>query len=94
MWTDPSGRCVFTGVDTIVCGAVAVTIYEAIALVVATGIAPYATYDVCVTQGACDRLAADLEQALDHDAAAHTTAGPRPAGAIRLCWSARTLPLH
>lgn len=63
-WTDPTGQCVFTGIDTIVCGALALTIYEAMALIIAAGSATYATYDGCVTRGGCDRLAADLEHAL------------------------------
>jgi len=63
LYTDPSGRCVFTGVDTLVCAGVALTIYEAIAIVAAAGIATAATYDICITQGYCDRLARDVQHA-------------------------------
>jgi hypothetical protein len=45
-------------------GGLTFTIGQAIAIVAATGIATYATYDACVTQGGCDRLARDLDQAL------------------------------
>ncbi|NTU85720.1 MAG: RHS repeat-associated core domain-containing protein, partial [Chloroflexales bacterium] len=65
LYTDPSGLCIFAVVDTLIClGGLTFTIGEAIAIVAATGVATYATYDICVAQGKCDRLATDLENAL------------------------------
>jgi len=65
LYTDPSGLCVFAVVDTLICiGGLTFTIGQAIAIVAATGVATYATYDICVAQGKCDRLATDLENAL------------------------------
>lgn len=54
------------------------TIGQAIALAVATGIATYATYDICVAQGNCDRLATDLEHALQQRQA-RVSSVPHPA---------------
>lgn len=65
LYTDPSGLCVFAIVDTLICvGGLTLTIGQAIAIVAATGVATYATYDACVTQGRCGRLANDVENAL------------------------------
>jgi hypothetical protein len=76
LYTDPSGLCVFLVVDTLICvGGLTFTIGQAIALVAATGAATYATYAICVAQGTCDRLATDLEHALQQR---QTTASSAP----------------
>jgi len=67
--TDPSGQCVFVGIDTLICAGVAITIGEAIILLSAAGITTYAAHDICVNQHVCDQLAADLTRLLP-DAAA------------------------
>jgi hypothetical protein len=62
--TDPSGKCVFVGVDTLICAGIVIGVYEAVALLAAAGVATYATYDTCQTRHACDQLAADLSRLL------------------------------
>jgi hypothetical protein len=52
------------GLDTLVCAGIAIGVFEAIAFLIAAGVATYATYTTCVTQHACDRLTADLSRLL------------------------------
>ncbi len=58
----------------------AITLYEAIGLLIGAGLATYATYDACITQHGCDRLAIDIDTFLKNQQ--HTGhASPPPADA-------------
>jgi RHS repeat-associated protein len=53
-WTDPSGQCVFVGLDTVACAGVAIV------FLVAAGVTTWATYDACITRGGCAQLQQDI----------------------------------
>jgi hypothetical protein len=53
-WTDPSGQCVFVGLDTVACAGVVIV------FLVAAGVTTWATYDACITRGGCEQLRRDI----------------------------------